>query len=278
MPVIQITDTADARVAPFTALTDHSLRNAPSPVFIAESPKVIRVALASGHRPTAIMCEDRHITGDAADIIAACPDVPVYTAPRTVLAAITGYTLTRGVLAAFPRPAAADPATLLANARRAVVIDDVSDTTNIGSIFRSAAALGADAVLLTPTSCDPLHRRSIRVSMGSVFLIPWARIPAGPNAYLHSQGFRTAALALTDRSVAITDHALNAEPRLALILGTEGEGLPQATIDGADYTAKIPMYHTVDSLNVAAAAAVAIYQLVQNPEKQQPLTNYTVKS
>lgn len=265
MAVFEIESVDDPRVAVFASLTEAQLRNRLDPsrgMFIAESPKVIRVALERGLRPEALLCERRHIEGDAADIIAANPDMDVFTGSRQVLADLTGYTLTRGVLAAFRRPEPSAAADVCRGARRVVVIDDVTDTTNIGAIFRSAAALGADAVLLTPTSCDPLNRRAVRVSMGSVFLVPWAWIGSDPNEALRSLGFKSVALALTDRSVSIDDPALNAEPRLGLIMGTEGEGLPAATIAGADYTARIPMRHCVDSLNVAAAAAVAIYQLV----------------
>lgn len=262
---IEITSIDDERVAMFARMTEAQLRNRlneSEAVFIAESPKVINVALQAGLEPMALLCERRHISGDAASIIAACPNMPVYTGEREVLSAITGYTLTRGVLAAFRRPEVRPVADVCRDARRVVVIDGVTDTTNIGAIFRSAAALGADAVVLTPTSCDPLNRRSVRVSMGSVFLVPWTWIGENPNESMRKLGFKTVALALTDKSVSIADAALNAEPRLALIMGTEGDGLPSATISGADYTARIPMYHAVDSLNVAAAAAVAIYQLV----------------
>lgn len=205
------------------------------------------------------MCERRHITGDAAGIIDAHPDMPVYTASREVLSRLTGYTLTRGVLCAMRRPAARDITTVTEGARRVVVIDSVVDTTNIGAIFRSAAALGIDAVLLTPSSCDPLNRRSIRVSMGSVFLVPWTWID-NP-ASLKEIGFKTVAMALTDNSVPIDNPGLCAEERLAIIMGTEGDGLSSEAIAGADYVARIPMAHSVDSLNVAAAAAVAFWQL-----------------
>lgn len=268
--IIEIDSIHDERVAVFTSLTENMLRSRLDParaLFIAESPKVIRVALSQGLHPRAMLCERRHITGDAADIIAACPDMPVYTADRELLQSLTGYTLTRGVLVAFERPVAPALADVCRDARRVVVIDGVTDTTNIGAIYRSAAALGADAVLLTPTSCDPLNRRSVRVSMGSVFLVPWTWLEGDITEQMHSLGFKTVALALTDRSVSIADEALNAEERLALILGTEGDGLAHATIAAADYTARIPMHHCVDSLNVAAASAVAVYQLVQGPRR-----------
>lgn len=265
MPIITISSLTDPRVAPFASLTEAQLRNRLNPadaIFIAESPKVIAVALDAGYEPLSILCEERHITGDAAPLIARCPaDMPVYTGSRELLASLTGYTLTRGVLCAMRRPQPTTVADVCRDARRIVVIDGVVDTTNIGAIFRSAAALGTDAVLLTPTSCDPLNRRSVRVSMGSVFLVPWTWTSADYQSELRALGFRTAAMALTDRSVPIDDPTLCAEPRLAIIMGTEGDGLPAATIAEADYTVRIPMHHCVDSLNVAAAAAVAIWQL-----------------
>lgn len=230
-------------------------------MFIAESPKVIGVALAAGYQPVALLCERRHLTGDAADIIRQCPqDMPVYTGERELLASLTGYTLTRGVLCAMRRPQLPTVESVCRNARRVVVIDAVSDTTNIGAIFRSAAALGIDGVLLTRDSCDPLNRRAVRVSMGSVFLVPWTWLDADISS-LHGYGFRTAAMALSDQSVALDDPTLSSEPRLAIVMGTEGDGLPHQTIADADYVVRIPMAHGVDSLNVAAAAAVAFWQL-----------------
>ncbi len=265
MKIIEITDLADRRVAAYAALTEAQLRNRLNEaegVFIVESPKVIAVALDAGCEPLSLLCERRHIEGDAAAVIARCPgDMPVYTGSRELLAGLTGYRLTRGVLCAMRRPAARGLAEVCAGARRVVVIDGVVDTTNIGAIFRSAAALGTDAVLVTATSCDPLNRRAVRVSMGSVFLVPWARVGADYQSDLRRAGFRTAALALTDRSVRIDDARLAAEPRIAMIMGTEGHGLPPATIAEADYTVRIPMSHAVDSLNVAAAAAVAMWEL-----------------
>ena len=206
-----------------------------------------------------LLCEVRHVEGDAASIIARFPDIPVYTGSRELLASLTGYTLTRGVLCAMRRPVPPAVEEVYRDARRVVVIDGVVDTTNIGAIFRSAAALGIDAVVLTPTSCDPLNRRAIRVSMGTVFLVPWTWVDDAES--LRSLGFKTVAMALTDKSVSIDDPQLCAEPRLAIIMGTEGDGLPASTIQRADYTARIPMAHGVDSLNVAAAAAVAFWQL-----------------
>ena len=265
MSPVEITSVDDSRIRIFAKLTEAQLRNSLHPeegVFIAESPKVIRVALDAGMVPVALLCERRHIEGDAADIIARLPEVPVYTGSREVLAAITGYTLTRGVLCAMRRPALPSVEEVCARARRVVVIDDVSDTTNIGSIFRSAAALGMDAVLMGPTACDPLNRRAVRVSMGSVFLIPWTRLD-GALEQVRECGFKTVAMALRHNSVDISDPILMREPKLAIVMGTEGEGLPLETIDAADYVVKIPMHHGVDSLNVAAASAIAFYALAR---------------
>ncbi len=261
--IVRIDSLSHPGVEIFGTLTEAQLRNRIEPskgIFIAESPKVIRVALDAGYEPVSLLCEERHITGDAADIIARCPDLPVYTGERELLTRLTGYTLTRGVLCAMRRPAAKSVAEICQDARRVVVIDGVTDTTNIGAIFRSAAALGIDAVLLTPTACDPLNRRAVRVSMGSVFLVPWTWLDT-PVSSLGELGFKTAAMALTDRSVSIDDAVLMAEPRLAIVMGTEGDGLAQEVISDADYVVRIPMSHHVDSLNVAAAAAVAFWQL-----------------
>ena len=247
----------------FSTLTEAQLRNRLEPrkgIFIAESPKVIQVALDEGYEPLALLCERRHIDGDAKAIIEQCGDIPVYTGERDLLASLTGYLLTRGVLCAFRRPMTKPVAEICAGASRIVVIDGVVDTTNIGAIFRSAAAMGIDAVLLTRNSCDPLNRRAVRVSMGSVFLVPWTWLDA-PLPSLHELGFKTAAMALTDNSVSIDDPQLMSEPRLAIVMGTEGDGLPKETIADSDYVVRIPMHHRVDSLNVAAAAAVAFWQL-----------------
>lgn len=263
MPIIEITTLTHPGAEIFSSLTEAQLRrsiDSEQGIFIAESPKVIRVALDAGYRPIALLCEQKHITGDAADIIARAGDAAVYTGSRELLASLTGYVLTRGVLCAMHRPVPRSVEDVCRDARRIVVIDGVVDTTNIGAIFRSAAALGIDAVLLTRTSCDPLNRRAVRVSMGSVFLVPWTWIDE-PIEALHSLGFRTAAMALTDNSVPIDDEQLCAEPRLAIIMGTEGDGLAPSVISGADYVVRIPMHHSVDSLNVAAAAAVAFWQL-----------------
>lgn len=262
--IIKVTSAEAPELAPYMRLTEAQLRNRLDPangIFIAESPKVIHVALDAGWEPVSLLCEERHITGDAAAILNRVgSDLPVYTGDRELLAGMTGYTLTRGVLCAMRRRELPTVAEVLAGSRRVVVIDSVTDTTNIGAIFRSAAALGIDGVLLTPTSCDPLNRRSVRVSMGSVFLLPWTWLDT-PVASLSESGFKTAAMALTRRSVEITDPALNAEPRLAIVMGTEGDGLAPEVIASADYVVRIPMYHNVDSLNVAAASAVAFWQL-----------------
>lgn len=263
MAVIEITSLQHPGVEIFATLTEAQLRNRIEPekgIFIAESPKVINVALNAGYEPLAILCEQKHITGDAAPIIERCPDIPIYTGSRELLASLTGYTLTRGVLCAMKRPQPLSVEDVCNNAQRIVVIDGVVDTTNIGAIFRSAAALGIDAVLLTPSSCDPLNRRAIRVSMGSVFLVPWTWIDGSLNR-LKEIGFRTVAMALSDNSISIDDPTLSAEPRLAIIMGTEGEGLAKETIADADYIVRIPMSHNVDSLNVAAASAIAFWQL-----------------
>lgn len=274
MPIVQVSDLRDPNLSVYSTLTEAQLRNRLEPdrgIFIAESPKVIHVALDAGYEPLSLLCEERHITGDAARIIERAGDIPVYTGPREVLAQLTGYTLTRGVLCSMRRPEGtatlrdkvgegASLEVVLHDARRIVVVDGVVDTTNIGAIFRSAAALGIDAVLLTPTACDPLNRRAVRVSMGSVFLVPWTWLRE-PLPTLHDYGFQTAAMALTDNSISIDDPLLRQIPRLAIVMGTEGDGLPHETIATADHVVRIPMYHNVDSLNVAAAAAVAFWEL-----------------
>lgn len=273
--IIEVTSLSAPGLDVYSQLTEAQLRNRLDPtkgLFIVESPKVIRVALDAGYTPVSLLCEQKHITGDAADIVSRVVDIPVYTGSPELLASLTGYRLTRGVLCAMRRPAAPSLESVCRDARRVVVIDGVVDTTNIGAIFRSAAALGIDAVLLTPSSCDPLNRRSVRVSMGSVFLVPWTWVDAGyaqassfssakVTSIMHKLGFRTAAMALTDNSISIDDPSLMAEPRLAIIMGTEGDGLSKEAIASADYVVRIPMSHHVDSLNVAAASAVAFWQL-----------------
>ena len=263
MPIIEISSLSHPGVEVFSTLTEIQLRNRIEPdkgIFIVESPKVIRRALDAGYEPLAILCEQRHIIGDAADIIERCGELPVYTGSRELLAELTGYVLTRGVLCAMRRPVSRSMEEVCQEARRIVVIDSVVDATNIGAIFRSAAALGIDAVLLTRNSCEPLNRSAVRVSMGSVFFVPWTWMD-GSLSELKNLGFRTAAMALTDNSISIDNPILAVEPKLAIVMGNEGDGLPCKTIAEADYVVRIPMSHGVDSLNVAAAAAVAFWQL-----------------
>lgn len=266
--IIEVKDISAPELAVFANLTEAQLRSKVEPekgIFIAESPKVITQALDAGCRPVALLMERRHLEGQGRSIMERCPEVSVYTADRPVLASLTGYELTRGILCAMYRPVQPSVEHICINASRIAVLESIVDTTNLGAIFRSAAALGMDAVLLSPNCCDPLNRRAVRVSMGTVFQMPWARIdriwPTEGVAQLHDLGFKTAAMALSDNSVSIDDPALAMEEKLAVILGTEGTGLVQETIAASDYTVKIPMYHGVDSLNVAAAAAVAFWQL-----------------
>ena len=263
MQIIEINSLSHPGVEVFATLTEAQLRNRLEPqkgIFIAESPKVIHVALNAGYEPLALLCEYKHIEGDAASLIERCGDIPVYTGERELLASLTGYTLTRGVLCAMRRPAPKSVEEVCQGAKRIAVIDGVVDTTNIGAIFRSAAALGIDAVLLTPSSCDPLNRRAVRVSMGAVFLLPWTWLEA-PISSLRTLGFRTVAMALSDNSVPIDHPSLKDEPQLAIVLGTEGDGLSTQVIQETDYVVRIPMWHEVDSLNVAAASAVAFWEL-----------------
>ncbi|WP_373731649.1 TrmH family RNA methyltransferase [Bacteroides heparinolyticus] len=263
MPIVEISSLSHPGVEIFSTLTEAQLRNRIEPdkgMFIAESPKVIKVALDAGYEPVSLLCERRHIDGDAAAIIERCADVPVYTGERELLARLTGYVLTRGVLCAMRRPALPGLAEVCGEARRIVVIDGVTDSTNIGAIFRSAAAIGMDGVLLARNACDPFNRRVVRVSMGSVFFVPWTWMD-GPLGTLADFGFRTAAMALTDKSISIDDPILASQSRLAIVVGNEGDGLPPARIAEADYVVRIPMSHGVDSLNVAAAAAVAFWEL-----------------
>ncbi len=269
--IIEINDLATPELDVYARLTEAQLRSRRDPqnsLFIAESPKVIQRALDAGYEPVSLLMERRHIDGDAAPIISRCKGIPVYTGNREILSALTGYALTRGVLCAMRRPPSPSVETICAAARRIAVLEGVVDPTNVGAIFRSAAALNMDAVLVTPTCCDPLARRSVRVSMGTVFQIPWTWIgdhhsqwPAPGLDRLRSLGFRTAAMALRDDSLSVDDPRLAAESRLAIILGTEGDGLSPATIAACDYTVRIPMAHQVDSLNVAAASAVAFWEL-----------------
>lgn len=263
MPVVEISSLSHPGVEVFSSLTENQLRSRIEPdkgIFIVESPKVIKRALDAGYEPLAILCERKHITGDASDVIERCGDVPVYTGSRELLATLTGYVLTRGVLCAMRRPMLRSMGEVCRGARRIVVIDGVVDAVNVGAIFRSAAALGIDAVLLARNSCDPLNRRAVRVSMGTVFCVPWTWME-GTLYDLGGLGFRTAAMALTDHSISIDNPVLTAEPKLAIVMGNEGDGLSHETIAAADYVVRIPMSYGVDSLNVAAVAAVAFWQL-----------------
>ena len=269
--IIEITDFHAPELDPYARLTQNQLRNRLEPekgIFIAESPKVIDRALDAGYKPVSLLMERKQITGPAAGILSRCGGAPVYTADREMLAELTGFELTRGVLCAFRRPAPCPVEELCKNARRVAVLEGIVDSTNVGAIFRSAAALNMDAVLINPSCCDPLCRRAVRVSMGTVFQVPWGQLGETPADWpekgmdiLHSLGFKTAAMALSDRSVSIYDEQLAKEPKLAIVLGTEGDGLAADTIASCDYTVKIPMSHGVDSLNVAAASAVAFWQL-----------------
>ena len=271
MNCIEVTSLDASGLDVYGTLTGAQLRNRLEPekgLFIAESPKVISVALDAGMQPVSLLCERKHIDGDARRIIERCPgNMPVYTGSRELLAQLTGYTLTRGVLCAMRRPMPLSPEDVCREAHRIVVLHGVVDTTNVGAIFRSAAALGIDAVLMTRDSCDPFNRRAVRVSMGSVFLLPWTWLdaedgtPAGTIHKLKDMGFTTAAMALRHDDISICDPKLKAIDRLALVMGTEGDGLPEAVINAADYVVKIPMHHGVDSLNVGNAAAIAFWEL-----------------
>jgi len=269
--IIEISNYFTPELDVFSRLTEAQLRNrqdAEKGLFIAESPKVIERALNAGYEPVSLLMERKHITGQAANLIARCGEIPVYTAERDLLANLTGYELTRGVLCAMRRPRLQTVEALCADAHRVAVLESIVDPTNVGAIFRSAAALNIDAVLVTPTCCDPLYRRAVRVSMGTVFQVPWTRVgethhdwPQQGMERLKGLGFKTAAMALNDTSVSIDDTTLCSEDKLAIILGTEGDGLSQHTIADCDYVVRIPMSHEVDSLNVAAASAVAFWQL-----------------
>lgn len=269
--IVELTSYEDPNLDVYARLTEAQLRNKLEPelgVFIAESPKVIGRALDAGYEPLSLLMERKHLTGQGAPIIARCGEVPVYTGDDGLLASLTGYPLTRGVLCAMRRPMLPSVEELCQNARRVAVLEDVVDHTNVGAIFRSAAALGMDAVLVTPGCCDPLYRRSARVSMGTVFQVPWTRIgeeygqwPQPGLERLKALGFQTVAMALRNDTVDIDDPALLHAEKLAIILGTEGDGLSPRTIAQCDYTVKIPMARGVDSLNVAAASAVAFWEL-----------------
>ena len=264
MEIHQITDFNAPELDIYARLTENQLVNRAAPenaLFVAESPLVIGRALDAGCEPVSFLMEQKHIEGKGPALLARCPDVPVYAAELDVLTQLTGFHLTRGMLCAMRRPKPRDPAVLLQGASRVAVLENVMNPTNLGAIFRSAAALGMDAVLLTNAGSDPLYRRAVRVSMGTVFQIPWAYLPEDWPTLLHALGFCTAAMALRDDSVRLDDARLAAEQRLAIVMGTEGDGLADATIASCDYTVRIPMHHGVDSLNVAAASAVAFYQL-----------------
>ena len=269
--IIEISDFSSPELDVYARLTEGQLRSrqdAEKSLFIAESPKVIHRALDAGYQPISILTERKHIEGQARELIERCGQLPVYTADREILAELTGYQLTRGVLCAMRRRPLPTVEEICSSARRVAVLEGIVDPTNVGAIFRSAAALNMDAVLVTPTCFDPLYRRSIRVSMGTVFQVPWTYIgaahtdwPQPGGSRLQALGFKTAAMALSDDSVSIEDPRLAAEEKLAVILGTEGDGLSPRTIADCDYTVRIPMSHQVDSLNVAAASAVAFWEL-----------------
>ena len=281
--IVEITDLSAPELDVYARLTQAQLRNRLEPekgIFIAESPKVIARALDAGYTPLSLLMERKQITGPAADLLTRCGDAPVYTADRETLASLTGFELTRGVLCAFRRPLPRSVEEVCRNARRVAVLESIVDSTNVGAIFRSAAALNMDAVLVTPSCCDPLCRRAVRVSMGTVFQVPWTRIGSEARVWphdglsaLHDAGFSCAAMALTDDSVSLDDPVLRKIDRLAIFMGTEGAGLGAKTIAGCDHAVRIPMAHGVDSLNVAAASAVAFWQLcphVSNEYHYQP--------
>ena len=269
MEIHPITDFSAPELDIYARLTENQLVNRADPenaLFVAESPLVIGRALDAGCEPVSFLMERKHIDGKGAALLARSPDVPVYAAELDVLTQLTGFHLTRGMLCAMRRPQPRDPAALLQTATRVAVLENVMNPTNLGAIFRSAAALGMDAVLLTSAGSDPLYRRAVRVSMGTVFQVPWAYLPEDWPELLHALGFRTAAMALRDDSVRLDDARLASEQKLAVVMGTEGDGLADATIAACDYTVRIPMHHGVDSLNVAAASAVAFYELGRTAE------------
>lgn len=265
MPIIKINSLDLPELKPYYALTEAQLLNRANPqkaIFIAESPKVIRVAIERGFKPVSMLCEEKHIYNDAAFIRNTFPELKIYTGEREILSKLTGYTLTRGVLCAMKRPQSLTVEQVCTNATRLAILDGVVDTTNIGAIFRSAAALGIDGILLTTTSCDPFNRRAIRVSMGAVFSLPWAWIN-NYNDTLKQLNFKTIAMALRNNSINIDSPILKQEKKLAIIVGTEGDGLSQKTINDADFVTKIPMFNNVDSLNVSNAAAIAFWELTK---------------
>ncbi len=267
--IIKITDITKPCLDPYFRLTENQLRNRShleKGIFIAESKKVIELALNCGLTPLSLLLTESQLNGNSKDLAEKLTEIPIYTAKDELLENITGYPMTRGALAVFKRPLLPSVEEVCKNAKRIAVLESITDSTNVGAIIRSAAALGIDAVLVTTTCCDPLLRRSVRVSMGTVFQIPWTYIESHKNMptdtkKLRELGFKTVAMALTDKSVGIDDRTLKSEEKLAIILGTEGTGLSSNTIESCDYTVKIPMYHNVDSLNVAAASAVAFWEL-----------------
>ena len=262
--VIEISDFSAPELDVYARMTENQLVNRADPahgMFIAESPIVIERALNAGCVPVSFLMEPQHVTGKGRVLLDRCGDIPVYTAPLEVLTQLTGFHLTRGMLCAMYRPPLPGLEAVCAGARRVAVLENVMNPTNIGAIFRSAAALNIDGVLLTSAGSDPLYRRAVRVSMGTVFQVPWTYLPEHWPEVLHGMGFKTAAMALREDSLHIADPRLQAQPKLAIVMGTEGDGLASGSIAGCDYTVRIPMSHGVDSLNVAAASAVAFYQL-----------------
>lgn len=269
--IIEIADFEAPELDVYARLSENQLLNRHEPekgIFIAESPKVIERALDAGCQPISLLLERKHIEGQARDVIARCGDIPVFTSDFEILTQLTGFKLTRGVLCAMRRPPLPSVENICGQARRIAILENIMNPTNIGAIFRSAAALNIDAVLLTPGCSNPLYRRAIRVSMGTVFQIPWTFLGSEDSEWpdtgmklLQKLGFRTAAMALRDDSIPIDDARLKAEDKLAILLGTEGDGLSPSTIANCDYTVRIPMSHGVDSLNVAAASAVAFWEL-----------------
>ena len=263
MPIIHVTDSADERLADYRDLTDVALRRRIEPangLYMAEGTKVIRRALAAGHRPRSVMVTERWL--DSVESLVE-PEVPIYVAPASVLESVTGYDVHRGALAAMHRPKLGSVADIVRDARLVVVLEGIVDHTNVGAVFRSAAGLGADAVLVSPTCADPLYRRSVKVSMGTVFQVPWTRIDPWPEGLdvLRAAGFTVAALALVDGAVSLAEFAAARHERIALVMGTEGDGLSHAAVTAADQVVTIPMAGGVDSLNVAAASAVAVWEL-----------------
>ncbi len=262
--IIEITDFLAPELDVYARLTENQLLNRAFPekgLFIAESPKVIERALDAGYEPVSCLMEKRHIEGEGKQILGRIKDVPVFCAEFDILTQLTGFKLTRGMLCAMKRKPLPDVREICKNKSRIVILDKVMNPTNVGAIIRSAAALGMDAVILTPGSSDPLYRRAARVSMGTVFQIEWTFLQDGSLDEIKALGFKTVAMTLKDNSLSIDDPRLTAEDKLAIVLGTEGDGLSDGTISDCDFTVKIPMYHGVDSLNVAAASAVAFYQL-----------------